>query len=52
MVRVVLGVFPLYIMLGTIATTSPTVDLIMTAGLALLQGFLMAFWTTGTGLVG
>jgi hypothetical protein len=52
MARVVLGVFPLYIMLGTIATTSPTVDLIMTAGLALLQGFLMAFWTTGTGLVG
>ena len=52
MPRVVLAIFPLYIMLGAIAITSQTVDLITTVSLALLQGFLMVLWTGGTGLVG
>ena len=52
MPRFVLAIFPLYIMLGVIGTTSQTVDLITTVSLALLQGFLMVLWTGGTGLAG
>ncbi len=51
MPRVILVIFPLYIMLATMAATSETFDHIMTVSLALLQGFLMAFWTNGTGFV-
>jgi hypothetical protein len=51
MPRVTLVIFPLYLMVATIATASETFDHIMTITLALLQGFLMVFWTVGTGFV-
>jgi len=46
--RYMVPAFPLYIILAHLAGRSPTLDHALGASLVLLQGFLMAFWTTGS----
>jgi len=45
--RYLVPVFPLYFILAAMAQKSQTVDHSLSVALALLQGFLMAFWTNG-----
>lgn len=48
--RFAVDIFPLYIILGR-ASANDTVDRVLTAGLALLQGGLMVFWCVGSPIV-
>jgi hypothetical protein len=51
MPRFIVTIFPLYVIMAKLSSTSPYRGQIMTIGLALLQGFVMAFWTNGGYLV-
>jgi hypothetical protein len=51
MPRFVVTIFPLYMILGKSSPPNQHWEQIMTIGLALLQGFLMAFWSNGAYLV-
>jgi hypothetical protein len=50
MTRFALAVFPLYVLLGLLHTRKH-LDMAVTAGLAVLQGFLMVFWANGLPMV-
>jgi hypothetical protein len=47
MPRYLVPVFPLHLILAVTAGTNQTADQSLSIALALLQGFLMAFWTNG-----
>ncbi len=51
MPRFALVVFPLYVILARVAAARPDLDQMMTVGLALFQGGLMAFWSNGVRFV-
>jgi hypothetical protein len=46
MPKYILSIFPLYIILGKVKENS-TSDQVLTVTFAILQGFLMVFWTNG-----